>query len=87
MKKVNPRRRPASEADVKRAKAKASDDAIRLAMAIFLTVLCDGFDFDKDQIRLAWGKMEKLSQEIAEKRVNLFDLLNVLDTEYEISLR
>ena len=49
-KKVNPRRKPVSEADLNRAKATASDQAVKLAIAIFLTVLKDDFDFDNDQL-------------------------------------
>lgn len=85
-KKVNPRRRPASEADVKRAKASASDEAVKLAIAIFLTVLCDDFNFDKDQLQLAWERMDKLSEEIKEHRVSAWDLVEVLKEEYGIDL-
>lgn len=45
-KKVNPRRRPVSEADI----YKAQDEAVHLAMAIFLTVLTDDFNFTQEQI-------------------------------------
>ena len=85
-KKVNPRRRPATEADVKRAKASASDEAVKLAIAIFLTVLCDDFNFDKDQLQLAWERMDKLSEEIKEHRVSAWDLVEVLKEEYGIDL-
>ena len=39
MKRVNPRKRPASQADVKRAKKEAQDKAVELAWSIFFTVL------------------------------------------------
>ena len=85
--KVNPRRKPVSEADLNRAKSSASDQALKLAIAIFLTVLCDDFAFDKEQIQLAWERMDKLSQEIAERRVNAYDLIGVLNEEYGIDLK
>lgn len=85
-KKVNPRRRPATEADVKRAKASASDESVKLAIAIFLTVLCDDFNFDKDQLQLAWERMDKLSESIKEHRVSAWDLVEVLREEYGIDL-
>ena len=85
-KKVNPRRRPATEADVKRAKASASDEAVKLAIAIFLTVLCDDFNFDKDQLQLAWERMDKLSESLTEHRVSAWDLVEVLREEYGIDL-
>ena len=85
-KKTNPRRRPVSEADLNRAKATASDQAVKLAIAIFLTVLKDRFDFDNDQICEAWEAMNKLSEEIKEKRISAWDLVNVLEEEYGISV-
>lgn len=86
-KKVNPRRKPVSEADLNRAKATASDQAVKLAIAIFLTVLCDDFEFDKEQVQLAWERMDKLSQEIYEHRINAWDLVGVLNEEYGIDLK
>lgn len=84
---VNPRRKPASEADVKRAKTDATDKSVRLAIVIFLTVLTDDFNFDHEQIQLAYARMNKLSQEIAEHRINLYDLLTVLSDEYGVDLK
>ena len=85
-KKVNPRRKPVSEADLNRAKSVASDQAIKLAIAIFLTVLTDDFNFDNDQIRYAWTRLDKLSQEVAEHRISALDLITVLREEYNIDL-
>ncbi len=86
-KKVNPRRKPVSEADLNRAKATASDQAVKLAIAIFLTVLKDDFDFDNDQLVHAWERLDKLSQEVAEHRISAWDLINVLHEEYNVDLR
>ena len=86
-KKVNPRRKPVSEADLNRAKATASDQAVKLAIAIFLTVLKDRFDFDNDQIKEAWKSMDKLSEEVAEHRISAWDLVGVLNEEYGIDLK
>lgn len=86
-KKVNPHRKPVSEADLNRAKATASDQAVKLAIAIFLTVLKDRFDFDNDQIKEAWKAMDKLSEEVAEHRISAWDLVSVLKDEYEIDLK
>ena len=85
-KKVNPRRRPASEADVKRARDNAANEAIHLSIAIFLTVLKDKFDFDNENIKRAWYEMDKLSEEVAEKRINIHDMVTVLRDEYDIDL-
>ena len=86
-KKVNPRRKPVSEANLNRAKATASDQAVKLAIAIFLTVLKDDFDFDNDQLVHAWERLDKLSEEVAEHRISAWDLINVLHEEYNVDLR
>lgn len=82
-KKVNPRKVPVSQSDLMRVR----DESIHLSMAIFLTVLKDDFGFDNDQIALAWDRLDKLSKEVAENRVNLRDLVGVLAEEYNIDFR
>lgn len=81
-KKVNPRNRPVSQADL----IKAEEKACHLAMAIFLTVMKDKFGFDNDDIVRAWDEWDKLSEEIKEGRVKLKDLTDVLAEEYDIKL-
>lgn len=85
-KKVNPRRKPVSEADLKRAKDIVSDQAFKLTVAIFLTVLCDDFNFDKEQLNYAWERLNKLSGEVSERRISAWDLVEVLKEEYDIDL-
>ena len=80
-KKVNPRKRPVSQADV----SKAQDKACNLAMVILLTVLLDKFNFSNDDIARAWTEWNKLSEEIKEGRISLRDLTEVLSTEYKIT--
>lgn len=83
--KTNPRNRPASQADVEKAYRKGQDDGVKLAMAIFLTVMLDKFDA-KDKIEDIWKESNKLSEEIAEHRINLMDLANTLTEDYGIEL-
>ena len=83
-KKINPRRKPATQADIIRAKQYAQDEAISLAMAIFFTVLVDKEHADKDIIARVWGEVEELSDSIAKGYVNANDLRKVLDEEYDI---
>lgn len=85
MKKVNPRRRPATWADVERAKNEAQGKAIIIAMCIFLTVLVDKFN-GADYIQDVWKEINKLSEEITEGRVNISDLKHVLLEEYGIEV-
>lgn len=84
MKKVNPRRRPATQADIERSKREAQDKALNLAMAIFLTVLADKECYNKDGVRRVWNEVNSLSQSIADGYVNLYDLRKTLNDEYDI---
>jgi len=85
-KKINPRRIPVSLADMKKNANKATDEAIHLAFAIFLTVLLDYHGFTREQIQDVWHQADKLSEEIMEGRINIRDLLNVLNEEYGVLL-
>jgi hypothetical protein len=85
MKKTNPRRRPVTEADVRKARDDAVKEAVHLSSAIFLTVLVDKFD-GADHIADVWREVNKLSEEVIEKRVTVADLVHVLKTEYDIYL-
>jgi len=84
-KKVNPRKRPATMADIKRAKEVATVNALATAETIFLTVMLDKYD-QAENIRSIWADIIKLSEEVKEKRVSIVDMLNVLETEYGIDI-
>ncbi len=81
-KKVNPRRKPVSQADL----VKAEERACHLAMAIFLTVLKDKFNFSNDDIVRAWNEWDSLSESIKKGYVSLKDLTDTLAEEYDINL-
>lgn len=85
MAKTNPKRRPATEADVNKAWQQGVHDGIRESTAIFLTVLLDKYGME-DRIIDVWEDICKLSEEIAERRVSVTDLKYVLLKEYEISV-
>ena len=84
MKKINPRKRPATQADVAKAKKQATDEAISLAMTIFLTVLKDKNGFSNEELQDTWKNVENLSESIKDGYVNVYDLRTVLREEYEI---
>jgi dimeric dUTPase (all-alpha-NTP-PPase superfamily) len=87
-KKINPRRVPVSLADMKKNANKATDEAIHLAFAIFLTVLKDKFGFSNEDIVKAWYEADKLSEEVLKDGlVKLKDLVDMLRDEYKIDLR
>jgi len=83
--KTNPRNRPATQADVRRAWEKGVDEGCTIACAIMLTVLADKFD-GKDYIPDIWREVNKLSDEIKEKRVSVSDLRRVLLNEYGVEV-
>ena len=69
--KTNPRRKPATQADVKRAKDKATSDACRACMAIFFTVLLDKERADKETLQRVWGEVESLERQ-RRKRLRVY---------------
>ena len=81
--KKNPRTIPATQADVKRAWEKGVLDGVGNASAIFLTVLVDKFG-GADHIKDVWLEINKLSEEVKERRVSVADLRRVLSEEYNI---
>jgi len=85
MAKVNPRNKPASQEDVKRAWNKGVNDGVTEAMSILLTVLVDKFN-GAEYIRDVWREVQKLSEEVGEKRVSTTDLRLVLLEEYGIEV-
>ncbi len=83
MAKTNPRRRPATQADVDRAWKDGMMKGIDNAIIIFLSVLVDKFN-GADHIADVWEEINKLSEEIKEGRVSFADLKTVLKEEYGI---
>lgn len=81
--KKNPRTIPKTQADVDKAFNRGVNAGVRNASAIFLTVLCDKFN-GGDYIREVWAEIQKLAEEVAERRVSVTDLERVLDDEYDI---
>ena len=81
-KKTNPNRRPATHADVLRAKREAVHEAVRMTRAIIFTVLLDKYGEEPDEMAEIWRKVNVLSDEIVERRVNVADLICVLREEY-----
>ena len=86
MNKVNPRRRPATMADVNRAVEQATNDALTASAAIFLTVLCDKENADAELIQRVWREMQELSQSIIDGYVSVADLKDTLRKEYGVDI-
>ena len=84
--KVNPRRRPATQADVNRAVERATNDALTASAAIFLTILCDKEGADAETIQRVWQEMQELSQSIIDGYVSVSDLKDTLSNEYGVDI-
>ena len=84
--KVNPRRRPATMADVNRAVEQATNGALTASAAIFLTVLCDKKSADAEIIQRVWEEMQELSQSIIDGYVSVADLKDTLRKEYGVDI-
>jgi len=84
--KTNPRRRPATQADVERARDDAVTETVRFCMTIFFTVLLDKFAASKDDLQRVWNEVNSLSDSVKQKYVSVADLKTVLEDEYDIYL-
>ena len=84
--KTNPRRRPATQADIIKAKKEAQAQAINYAWAIFFTVMRDKEGYGKERLARVWKEVNELSDSIAKGYVNVKDLMHVLDQEAIIVL-
>lgn len=60
--KPNPGKRPATQADVKRAKREARHEAIEFAWALLFTVLRDKEGYDLEGLRRVWTEIESLAK-------------------------
>lgn len=80
-KRTNPRRIPATRADIDRAKTEAVREAIKLVWSIFFTVLRDKEGYDLDGLRRVWEEAEDLSDSISKGYCTASDLRDVLKQE------
>lgn len=74
-----------AEALIRKAKAKAAEDAISLTLTLMFTVLLDKYGAE-DYIEDIYKDWNKLAEEVKEGRVKLHELRNVLRKEYEIGI-
>lgn len=86
-KKINPRRRPASQADVKKAKDEAVSKAIVLAKALTFTALLDlGFLKTPEEVRAAWDKTKYLADSVNQGYCSIQDMYDTLIADYGVDL-
>lgn len=77
-KKKNPNRKPATQADVNRAKKTAKNESIEVVLGIVLTVLRDKEGYEMDDMQRFWGEVQDLSDSILKGYVSIHDLTGVL---------
>jgi len=82
-KKINPKRRPATQADVQ----KAIRETVTAMSTLFLTVLRDKDGYEKDRLCRVWENVNRLSDSIEKGYVSLTDLRAVLEEEAGIRLQ
>lgn len=85
-KKVNPRRQPVSKATIRKVASEAKDEAVGLAIAMFLTTLCDKFGYDAEKLKAVWDAVNALSDSVVKGYVDVDDLKQVLREEYGIEI-
>lgn len=84
-KKVNPRRRPATLADVEKAKRQAQTYAINMVWAVFFTALRDKERFGYKRLRRVWDEVNYISDSIDKGYIEIDDLIEEL-RENDITL-
>ena len=85
-KKVNPRKRPATQADVEKAKKIAQGKAVTWAWAIIFSALRDKEGFGKKRLRRVWDEVNDISESITKGYINITDLIHTLEAEAGIVL-
>jgi hypothetical protein len=83
-KRVNPRRRPVTAADVNRARKDAEARSLDLAIAIILMALFDRGFLSPEQMRPAWDAINDKSDSIIKGYCKYEDLRKTLADEYGI---
>ena len=85
-KKVNPRRKPATHADVEKAKSQASSEAIRKILYLVLYILIDKHDAPREDIHQLADEVNYYADSISRGYITWKDVERVVRDEYEVQL-
>lgn len=85
-KKPNPRKIPATKADIEKAKKQGTDKAATFAIAIIFTALTDKMGWTKEQLLELWGHVDYISDSVTKGYVTIPQLLHTLKEEYGVSI-
>ena len=86
-KKTNPRRKPATEADVKKAWGDGADFGLNFCIRCFIFTLRDKFNFQNDEIVRLNREFEKLVEAYRRGDIKQADLDSVLDEEFHVTVK
>ncbi len=85
-KKINPRRRPATQADVKRAKDESTEEAMRLVLYMVLYVLVDKHSATHEDVNQFAAEVNYVADSINRRYLKWQDIMRVLNDEYDVQL-
>ena len=80
--KTNPKKKPATQMDVKHAEERGILIGVTSAQVLMFTVLLDKKGYSRDELLEIWNWTVSLSDSVKEGRVNISDLRMVLREEY-----
>lgn len=80
-KNVNPRKQPATQADVERARAQGRQQGVLDCAVIMFTVLRDKEGFEVEDLQRFWSEIGDLSESIVNGYASVADMKNVLKEE------
>lgn len=83
-KKINPRRKPATQMDVKKAVKTTTDKAIVLAKVITFTALLDAELIKPEDVKFGWNRTKALAENVLKGYCTIQDMYNVLINEYGV---
>lgn len=86
-KKVNPRNRPATQADVDRAREWGQSFGVEFALNVVLYVLKDKHDARDEDIRQFRDEFMYVIDSVGRKYLTYSDIVRTLKTEYDLSIR
>lgn len=85
-KKVNPRRRPASQADVEKAKREATVEAMKRVLYLILFLLIDKHGAPLEDIQQLAREVNDEADSVASGEIKWKDIEWVVEEEYDVHL-
>ena len=86
-KKVNPNRRPATQAEVRKVKRLAETNALTTVWAIFFRTMTDKHGWGQVRLRRLWDECQELADQIGRGEVSVPDIVDSLAEENGIILK